>query len=737
MFASIALAFFSTTASAQVSTTFDTDLDGWTISGDNTHFWNPVDGNPDGCLEVPDNASGPWSTALAPPKFLGNWRDMTESDSVSYDVLFLPTTESSGNPPAVFRISGPGGSARFNQVIEDSVWVHIAAPLDSTAWTVESGTWSDILLAVLQFEVAVEYRSGDETVRVDNIEIDGTPGDVYQVCASEDFEFNAPYWAGDGTASLSRPSSDGDIGGYLRVTSTGTGRVLPPITYLGDWSDLDGIGTIGFSFAYESGTIVAGRELRLELSGPGGAAHVSLPSDDYLDNPRVWHELQWTLEEGSWIVDSGTWAGLLLDVDEVAISVDFAVGTDTYGLDNVFRSGSGCDAVPVVPITIHEPGYTLCDRYPFRDGGALALNPADGELYGLVNGSTTASGGGGVYRLSGGPGRAVRMHTYSGAEGLVFTSDGDGFVSEDGSGDLYRFVGSDSSMLWVDGAVGFHPGDDDIAGLAIAPPGFSGINVSPGDILVTDWGNGGADEVWAVNPDTANGERLLVPDPGSANFWDIVGTPGGDVYLADDIQDNQLWSVASDGTLTPVPINSTIVNMQALAYDPQDDAIYTLRTSSPLGLYRIDLLSGNVTLVADGFRAFDTGNIEIDPVARELYVADELDNQIYTFCIGSVVGVEQPGPGPERLSLSMSPNPSTGDTRISFTLPHASSVRVDVIDVSGRRIRALANGRMVAGRHSLSWDGRDDSGRPAGSGIYFVRVLGDGFGETARAVRVR
>jgi hypothetical protein len=45
--------------------------------------------------------------------------------------------------------------------------------VDSSFWTVEEGTWSGALQSVLRFEVAVEYRSGDETVRVDNILLTG------------------------------------------------------------------------------------------------------------------------------------------------------------------------------------------------------------------------------------------------------------------------------------------------------------------------------------------------------------------------------------------------------------------------------------------------------------------------------------------------------------------------------------------------------------------------------------
>ena len=45
------------------------------------------------------------------------------------------------------------------------------------------------------------------------------------------------------------------------------------------------------------------------------------------------------------------------------------------------------------------------------------------------------------------------------------------------------------------------------------------------------------------------------------------------------------------------------------------------------------------------------------------------------------------------------------------------------LDVAGRRVRALASGAQFgAGRQSVTFDGRDDQGRPLGAGLYFYRV---------------
>jgi flagellar hook assembly protein FlgD len=72
--------------------------------------------------------------------------------------------------------------------------------------------------------------------------------------------------------------------------------------------------------------------------------------------------------------------------------------------------------------------------------------------------------------------------------------------------------------------------------------------------------------------------------------------------------------------------------------------------------------------------------------------------------------------------LRIGPNPFNPEVEIRFTLETAGEVRIEVLDVGGRRIRVLAGDRRDAGTYSLDWDGRAESGSPIGSGAYFLRV---------------
>jgi flagellar hook assembly protein FlgD len=50
-------------------------------------------------------------------------------------------------------------------------------------------------------------------------------------------------------------------------------------------------------------------------------------------------------------------------------------------------------------------------------------------------------------------------------------------------------------------------------------------------------------------------------------------------------------------------------------------------------------------------------------------------------------------------------------------------VDLEIFDLRGRRVRTLSRqAPFAAGEHRVTWDGRDDSGRAAGSGVYLARA---------------
>lgn len=68
------------------------------------------------------------------------------------------------------------------------------------------------------------------------------------------------------------------------------------------------------------------------------------------------------------------------------------------------------------------------------------------------------------------------------------------------------------------------------------------------------------------------------------------------------------------------------------------------------------------------------------------------------------------------------PNPVVHRTVVTFDLPQSLGVHLSVHDAAGRQVRKLAEGTRSPGRHAVAWDGTDDRGRAAGTGIYFVSL---------------
>lgn len=103
------------------------------------------------------------------------------------------------------------------------------------------------------------------------------------------------------------------------------------------------------------------------------------------------------------------------------------------------------------------------------------------------------------------------------------------------------------------------------------------------------------------------------------------------------------------------------------------------------------------------------------------------------------IGVEEAfrAEQPEAFSLAQNvPNPFNASTAITFRLPARSRVRLALYNLSGQRIGNWVDGERAAGTYTVRWDGRDDLGRPVGSGVYLCVMEASARGrEPFRAIR--
>lgn len=68
------------------------------------------------------------------------------------------------------------------------------------------------------------------------------------------------------------------------------------------------------------------------------------------------------------------------------------------------------------------------------------------------------------------------------------------------------------------------------------------------------------------------------------------------------------------------------------------------------------------------------------------------------------------------------PNPFNASTVIAYALPQVSTVRLQIFNPQGQLVRTLLHAAQPAGNHSTQWNGKDENGAAAASGVYFVEL---------------
>ena len=118
------------------------------------------------------------------------------------------------------------------------------------------------------------------------------------------------------------------------------------------------------------------------------------------------------------------------------------------------------------------------------------------------------------------------------------------------------------------------------------------------------------------------------------------------------------------------------------------------------------------------------------PVAQRRFLGD--------YTTGNILGttaVTPKGNGgiPDQYALSQNyPNPFNPATKIEFTLPMTSSVQLRVYNMLGQEVATIVNGTVVAGSHTVSFDGSH-----LASGIYIYRISAGSFASTMKMVLVK
>jgi YVTN family beta-propeller protein len=235
-----------------------------------------------------------------------------------------------------------------------------------------------------------------------------------------------------------------------------------------------------------------------------------------------------------------------------------------------------------------------------------------------------------------------------------------------------------------------------------------------------------------------------------ASLWQLVVAPDGQyIYVTDRYSDqvrvidqatlNQVTAVGVGDDPWGIDITGDGSKLVVTCEDSHE--VWIIDTSDwSTTIIPLDITADprDVDILDQSQLAFVTGG-SVGTTVHPVYVIDLTDDTLLTSFEGpgqntNVIAVQPQmhdtgtsvadGQLPAgSVNLVAYPNPFNPSTRITFTLGEDAAGELAVYDLAGRRVRLLAQGSWSAGAHVYHWDGRDDSGRRIGSGVYAVRLL--------------
>ena len=117
------------------------------------------------------------------------------------------------------------------------------------------------------------------------------------------------------------------------------------------------------------------------------------------------------------------------------------------------------------------------------------------------------------------------------------------------------------------------------------------------------------------------------------------------------------------------------------------------------------------------------------------FLLDELSFSETTSVMSNQNGESGP---PDKCYLHQNyPNPFNPETVIRYTIPETDHVDLSIFNIAGEKILTLVNRRQNVGTHSITWNGRDNSGRQVSGGVYLCRLQAGRIKHTIRMLLMR
>ncbi len=83
------------------------------------------------------------------------------------------------------------------------------------------------------------------------------------------------------------------------------------------------------------------------------------------------------------------------------------------------------------------------------------------------------------------------------------------------------------------------------------------------------------------------------------------------------------------------------------------------------------------------------------------------------------------------------PNPFNPSTTIQFSLKYSGNLTLKVYNMLGQEVKTLYSGQMESGRHSITWDGTNNSGMQLSSGTYIYKITSGEFVQSKKMLLLK
>lgn len=243
--------------------------------------------------------------------------------------------------------------------------------------------------------------------------------------------------------------------------------------------------------------------------------------------------------------------------------------------------------------------------------------------------------------------------------------------------------------------------------VAVVQGGSQGFSITPvtgyhvADVLV-DAASVGAVTSYTFGDVTASHSIGATFADGVAPVVSVTSPVGGEEWLEGSLH-SVTWTASDNAGVDSVSVDYSLAG----AAGPWVTLAHGIANSGAYA-WTLPLLSSDEALVR--VTAFDHAQ----------NAASDLSDSTF-HVVNPNLGVALDGPA--MLSLARpQPNPGRGTTLLGFSLPQAGAARLEILDLSGRRIW-LSEGLLPAGPHTWRWDGRAAGGTNVGAGLYFVRLV--------------